>query len=233
MSDWEIRMLKRNQFWLYQHSGQWTHKGINCCSCLWVTNTVTYFQNSVKMTHSPESSDQPHESSYCYFALTGQNCLGITSFRRSDHSPFEFHMVTSRLVKCRKATLLERRKYYGFLTSRARFTVGSSCFMLFQWCKAAVNPTQLAWSHYNFCLLEKEVIGVSATNLGLKLWSVLRHVGGATACATLEKALCPSCWALPHVSGAEDLWERRSLFIAALQTAEKQRDLAVPLQQQQ
>lgn len=38
---------------------------------------------------------------------------------------------------------------------------------------------------------------------------------------------------LPHVSGAEDLWERSWLVSAALQTPEQRRELAIPLQQQQ
>lgn len=38
---------------------------------------------------------------------------------------------------------------------------------------------------------------------------------------------------LPHLKDAEDLWERRLLFSAALQTPGKRRQLAIPLQQQQ
>lgn len=170
--------------------------------------------------------------------------MGITSSSRSIHSPFALHMVLNRVVKCKKTGVLNYwEENTGFKKSRARFTIGSSCFMLFQWWKASVNPTCLAWSHQNFYhLLQKWVNSFSAQNLVWEQWCKSSSSWWKKpAHVTMEKTLCssvcvdalPQLCPCPHVSAVWDLWERSSLLITALQTPEQWRELAIPLQWQQ
>lgn len=58
---------------------------------------------------------------------------------------------------------------------------------------------------------------------------------GAITCDTLGETFVPLTLIsalLPHLTDAENLWERRLLFSAVLQAPGEQRELAIPLQQQ-
>ena len=152
-----------------------------------------------KGTYSPESRGQP-QAILLLIHADMKEPFGNNFFGQKWSQSIWISHGNEQACKMQKNNGIraQRRKYYRFKTSRARFTVGLCCFMLFQWCKAAVNPTQLAWSHYIY-LLEKGVNDFSAPNLGLQLQSTLQRVDyrshhlwyfGKDFCAPLTR-LCP------------------------------------------
>lgn len=95
MSAWEryvIRIIKRNQLWFNMKLLGTEHtRELTAAIVLWETNTAICSQNFEERTITAPTVVASRKSF----------CLGISS-SSSGLSPFVFHVVLNRLVKCRK-----------------------------------------------------------------------------------------------------------------------------------
>lgn len=127
---------------------------------------------------------------------TWKNCLGMSSFSRSDHSSFEFHMVINRLVKYRKTTILDETEEN--IKDLRHLGPDHSWFKLLH----AVSGKQSSCKpklagHYDFYQLKKKKFSVHQTWVGNCDLFCSLLAKGAITCVTLGKHLCPSCSSLP------------------------------------